>query len=170
METGLANVDEGESMKVLSMLLLLLPLLSGTVHAVAEGERVRAWTLEDQYGEAVMIAPDTRLLLVASSRKAADVANEALEALPEGFLASHTALYVADVSRMPKMITRMVMVPAMRSAHYRVLLDYDSRVAPEHLGSGDEVLWLGLEGLAVRDRRTFGSAEALRQALEALPR
>ncbi|WP_111413566.1 hypothetical protein [Billgrantia lactosivorans] len=147
---------------------LLLVLFSGTALAVAEGERIRAWTLEDQFGDDVLIAPDTRLLLVASSRKAADVANEALEALPEGFLESQAALYVADVSRMPKMITRMVMVPAMRSAHYRVLLDYDSRVAPERLGD-DDVLWLGLEGLTVNERRTFDSAAALRQALEALP-
>lgn len=155
-------------MKVLGALLLLLPLFGPVAHAEAEGERVRAWTLEDQFGDSVMIAPDTRLLLVASSRKAAGVVNETLEEMPEGFLEAHSALYVADVSRMPKMITRMTLVPAMRSAHYRVLLDYDSRVAPEHLGRGDTVLWLGLEGLAIRDRRTFESPAALRQALEAL--
>ncbi|WP_346796514.1 FAD/FMN-containing dehydrogenase [Halomonas sp. Bachu 37] len=155
-------------MRLLTMLLLVL--FSVAVQAKSEGERVRAWTLEDQFGDAVMIAPDTRLLLVASSRKAADVVNEALDGLPEGFLESHTALYVADVSRMPKMITRMVMVPAMRSAPYSVLLDYDSKVAPAHLGQGDDVLWLGLVGLVVEDRRTFDSPEALRQALETLPR
>lgn len=155
-------------MRLLAILLLLL--CSVAVQAQSEGERVRAWTLEDQFGDDVMIAPDTRLLLVASSRKAADVVNEALEGLPEGFLESNMALYVADVSRMPKMITRMVMVPAMRSASYSVLLDYDSKVAPAHLGQGDEVLWLGLEGLVVEERRTYDSPEALRQALEALPR
>ncbi|QTP60319.1 hypothetical protein HNO53_17325 [Billgrantia antri] len=155
-------------MRLLTILLLML--CSVAAQAKSEGERVRAWTLEDQFGDPVMIAPETRLLLVASSRKAADVVNEALEGLPEGFLESHMALYVADVSRMPKMITRMVMVPAMRSASYSVLLDYDSKVAPAHLGQGDEVLWLGLEGLVVEERRTYDSPEALRQALEALPR
>ncbi|SFU77917.1 hypothetical protein [Halomonas korlensis] len=37
MEAGLANIDEGESMKALSTLLLLLPLLTVVIVLIALG-------------------------------------------------------------------------------------------------------------------------------------
>lgn len=145
---------------------VLLGLLWGAAQAAAVGERLSPWTLSDQFDEAAQLDAGTRLLLVASSRDAAGLVDEALKDQPEGYLEGLGALYVVDVSQMPSMITNWVLKPSMKSADYRILLDYESEVAPEHLGQGDEVLWLGLDNLKVQERQTFTSADALREALE----
>lgn len=148
------------------ILALLLAVLSCTAQAATVGERLSPWALPDQFDETARLDPRIRLLLVASSREAAGLVDEAMADQPEGYLEARQALYVVDVSRMPSMITNWVLKPSMRSADYRILLDYDSQVAPEHLGAGNEVLWLELDNLQVVHRQTFSSAEALRTALE----
>lgn len=95
--------------------------------------------------------------------------DDAIKDQPEGYLEARDALYVVDVSQMPSFITNWVLKPSMCSANYRILLDYESQVATEHLGTGDDVLWLELDDLEVRNRQTFSSSEALREALEQQP-
>ncbi|WP_052384024.1 hypothetical protein [Litchfieldella xinjiangensis] len=141
-------------------------LLSQASLAATPGETLEPWTLEDQRGEPVQLDDQTRVLLFAGSRNAADVVDDALDGLPEGALESHDVLYVADISQLPWLVEK-VMVPMMRSADYRILLDRESEVAPDQLGN-DTVLWLGLDERVVQERRSFDSPEQLRRALEAL--
>ena len=147
-------------------LALFLACFGWTVQAADVGEKLAPRTLLDQFEAEASLDGETRLLLVASSREAAGLVDEALKGKPDGYLAARNALYVADVSQMPSMVTNWVLIPSMRSADYRILLDRDSLVAPEHLGAGDEVLWLELDDLKVLERQTFDSSEALREALE----
>lgn len=158
------NDKEEPSMKL--CLILALTLLSSALQGANVGERLSPVTLADQFDEPAQLDAQTRLLLVASSRGAAEVVDQALADKPKGYLEERNALYVVDVSQMPSMVTNWVLKPSMKSADYRILLDYESEVAPEHLGQGDQVLWLELDDMAVQARQTFSSAENLQQALE----
>lgn len=144
----------------------LLMGLSIGVQGIEIGQTLEPFTLQDQFEEAATLTDSTELLLVASSRKAAGVVDEAIKEKPEGYLDERNALYVADISRMPGLVTRMFLVPSMRKANYRVLLDRESTVAPDHLGQDGEVLWLRLNQREVLEQRTFTDAEDLRTALE----
>lgn len=149
--------------------LVLLLTFSWMAQATEVGTQLTQRTLPDQHDENATLDGQTRLLLVASSRDAAELVDNAIKEQPEGYLEARDALYVADVSQMPSFITKWVLKPSMRSANYRILLDYESQVAPEHLGTGDDVLWLELDDLEVRNRQTFSSSDALREALEQQP-
>lgn len=145
---------------------ILLISLSMAAQALEPGDRLEPFALQDQFEETARLSDATELVLVASSRAAASIVDEAIKAQPEGYLEARNALYVADVSRMPGFITSWFLVPSMQSASYRILLDWDSVVAPEHLGQDDSVLWLELDRREILKRQTFTSAEALRKALE----
>lgn len=141
-------------------------LVSASAQAIEVGERLAPWTLEDQFGDTVTLDEQTSLLLLASSREAADVMDEAIKHRTEGYLEARNALYVTDISRIPGLVAKFVLVPSMRSANYRALLDRESRVAPQPLGGDDTVLWLDLDDIKVRERREFRAAEALRRTFE----
>ena len=147
-------------------LVLMLMGVSLGAQAIETGQTLEPFTLQDQFEETVTLTESTRILLVASSRKAASVVDEAIKEQPEGYLEARKALYVADISKMPGLVTRMFLIPSMREANYRVLLDRESAVAPEHLKNDGEVLWLRLDNREVLERRTFTDAEELRAALE----
>ncbi|UZS63456.1 hypothetical protein [Pseudomonas syringae] len=151
-------------MKLLPILLLaLLPL---TANALQVGERLSSWTLLDQYDQPYTLNNQTQTLLVARSMDAAKLVNAALQDKPKGFLESRHTVFVADIQKMPTIIAKMFAIPKMRNYSYRVMLDRDARIVPQYAGDDDKVLWLQLrDGQLVRQQQ-FGSAEALRAALD----
>ncbi len=149
-----------------SVLAVFMLLFCASAMALEKGERLLPWTLLDQFDKAYTLDQQARILLVARNMTGAKLLKAALEEKPKGFLEARQAVFVADVSRMPAVISTLFAVPAMRDYNYRVLLDSQSRVASRYPAAEDQVLWLDLERGVLRDSRTVTDAQALRQALE----
>jgi hypothetical protein len=147
----------------IALLLSLAPLLTS---AAQVGEHLKPWTLLDQYDQAYSLNEQTRILLVARNMDGAKLVKAALAERPKGYLEARGAVFVADIQRMPALISKMFAIPAMRDYSYRVLLDREGSVASRYAGAEDKVLWLQLDKGQVVAEREFGSADALRQALE----
>ncbi|PYD12850.1 hypothetical protein DND58_16895 [Pseudomonas syringae pv. pisi] len=155
---------EDRPVKLLPILLLaLLPL---TANALQVGERLSSWTLLDQYDQPYTLNNQTQTLLVARSMDAAKLVNAALQDKPKGFLESRHTVFVADIQKMPTIIAKMFAIPKMRDYSYRVMLDRDARIVPQYAGDDDKVLWLQLRDGQLVSQQQFGSADALRAALE----
>ncbi|MCI8211391.1 hypothetical protein AUC61_17830 [Pseudomonas sp. S25] len=140
-------------------------LVSGQAFAEGTTAPVYKWTLLDQRDNAYTLNNDAKVLLVARSMSAAKLLNAAIEDQPEGYLEARHAVYVADIEKMPSMI-KLVAVPAMRSAKYRILLDQDGRVATRYGGDRESVQWLTLKDGVVVNEQRFTDAEKLKQAVE----
>lgn len=125
---------------------------------------VRKWTLLDQNDKAYTLDEDAQVLLVARSMSAAKLVNAAIEDSPVGYLEARHMIYVADIEKMPSLI-KLVAVPAMRSAKYRILLDRDGRVAGEYNGDRESVQWLTLNNGAVVQEKRFTDGSQLKQAV-----
>ena len=147
------------------MLLILLPL---TAHALEVGDRLAPWTLLDQFDEPYTFNDQspTQTLLVARSMDASKLVNGALQDKPKGFLESRNTVFVADIHKMPALISKMFAVPGMRAYSYRIMLDRDARVVPQYPGDLDKVLWLQVQNGKLVKQQQFGSSDELRAALE----
>ncbi|MDH0300910.1 MULTISPECIES: FAD/FMN-containing dehydrogenase [unclassified Pseudomonas] len=151
-------------MKYLAALLLsLLPLLA---HAVQPGEALAPWTLLDQHDQPYSLGPDTRILLVARDMDGAKLMKAALAERPKGYLEARHAAFVADIQRMPALISKLFAIPAMRDYSYRVLLDREGQVASRYAGAEGKVLWLTLDKGVLVARHEYADAQALTNALE----
>lgn len=147
--------------------LLLLCLLSTAALALEPGERLAPWTLLDQHDAPYTLNEQTRVLLVARDMDGAKLVNAALEGKPKGYLNERQAIFLADISRMPRVIASLFALPKMRDYSYRILLDRDARIAPRYPAGEGEVLWLQLDSLQIVSQQAFTRADDLRQALEA---
>lgn len=147
--------------------LLLLCLLSTAVLALEPGERLAPWTLLDQHDVPYTLNDETRILLVARDMDGAKLVNAALEGKPKGYLDERHAVFLADISRMPRIIATLFALPKMRDYNYRILLDHDARIAPRYPAGEGEVLWLQLEDGRLVEQKVFKEAVALEQALAA---
>lgn len=127
------------------------------------------WTLLDQHEQAYTLDDQAQVLLVARSMSAARMVNAALEDQPAGYLEARKVIYIADIEMMPALM-KPVIVPAMRSAKYRILLDQDGRVAARYSGDRDSVQWLKLEKGVVTQEKHFTEAEGLGKAVAELGR
>ena len=146
--------------------LLLLCLLSTAVLALEPGERLAPWTLLDQHDVPYTLNDETRILLVARDMDGAKLVNAALEGKPKGYLDERHAVFLADISRMPRIIATLFALPKMRDYNYRILLDRDARIAPRYPAGEGEVLWLQLEDGKLVEQRVFRDAKGLSDSLD----
>lgn len=150
-----------------ALLLCLIPLLA---NALEPGDKLAPWTLLDQHDQAYTLDAGTHILLVARDMDGAKLVKAALAEQPKGYLEARNAVFVADIQKMPALISKLFAIPAMRDYNYRVLLDREGRVASRYPGQAGQVLWLQLEKGVLVSQRAFADAAALKAALESAPR
>ena len=107
--------------------LLVVLLLAAAAHGapLAVGDPMPPLTLEDQHGRAGSVGDGVRVVVVSRDMEAGDVVKKAFAGRDQAFLDTNGAVYVANISGMPALITRLFALPRMRERPYRMLLDRD---------------------------------------------
>ena len=148
---------------------LLLGLLPFMANAAEVGDTLKPFTLNDQHDQAFSLDAGTRVLLAAGDMDGAKLVKAAVAEQPKGYLEARHAVFVADIQRMPALISKLFAVPAMRDYNYRVVLDRDGQVVPQYAVGEAQVQVLQLDNGKLVSKQTFTDADALRKALDALP-
>ena len=81
---------------------------------LAAGSALPVLSLKDQHDKPVVIASDTRWLLFAGEKSVSDMVGTVLSAQPAGAMGRMHLVYVADISSMPALVTRMFALPKLR--------------------------------------------------------
>lgn len=136
--------------------------------ALTAGSALPALTLNDQHDKPVSIPPDTRWVLFASEKSVSDMISTVLSAEPVGVLSRLHLVYVADISGMPAVITRMFALPRLRELPYPIALVRGaaemSQVADLPRQSGSATL-LRLQDGRIAEVTAVRNAAALSEAL-----
>jgi len=85
-------------------------------------------------------------------------------------LSDADAVYIADISGMPKLIRRMFALPKMRKRGYPVLLDTEGTVCADFPGSEGHGTMIRLESSRIVEINHYDSADEMRAALRSLLR
>lgn len=131
----------------------------------AVGDRVPPMTFETQFEEKVVIGPTTRLVLVTHDMDAGDVAKKVLADHTAASLEARGAVYVADVSKMPGLVSRFLAIPRMRRRPYPVLLDREAVTARAFPVVEGTVTAVWLEDGRITRLEQLASEDAVRAAL-----
>jgi len=149
---------------------LLLGLLPFMANAAEVGEHLTPFTLADQHDQSFTLDASTKVLLAAGDMDGAKLVKAALAEQPKGWLEARRAIFVADIQGMPSLISKLFAIPKMRDYGYRVVLDREGKVVPQYAVAPGQVQWLQLDNGNVVSKQSFSDAEALRKALDALPK
>jgi hypothetical protein len=110
--------------------LLVLAALAAAEERYDVGSTVPRLTLEDQHGVAGVLDDTIHIVVLTRDMDAGNVVKEALGSEEQRFLDERHVVYVADISRMPALVSRLIAVPRMRDRHYRIFLDRKGEVVP----------------------------------------
>lgn len=108
------------TLRLSALCLALASPLGALAAPLVAGGSLPPLSLEDQHGKAVSIPAGARIVLFAADKAASDLANEVLGNEKPGTLERLQAVYLADISGMPSLITKMFALPAMRALPFPI--------------------------------------------------
>jgi cysteine synthase A len=88
--------------------------------ALEPGSPTPVITLDDQHGKPVRVDAGTRRVLFSAERAVNDMVSKVLLAQPAGVLERQETVYLADISGMPAVITRLFALPKMRDLPFSI--------------------------------------------------
>ena len=149
-------------------LALALPL-SAMAGPIEPGQPLPALRLKNQHDQDWQVPASTRLVVFAAGRKASNLVMAVLAPQHQGFLASRHAVYLADMSKMPGLITRTFALPALREQPFEVGVSLDETLLATWPRQDDAVTLIGLEDGRVTHFQYASSEAQLRAALSLPP-
>ncbi len=150
---------------ILAVFMALLHAATGhAVTPLAAGAHLPAMTLADQHDVNGSLGPSTRCVVFSRDMGAATVVNEALAGDP-ALITAAGGVVVSDISAMPRIITKLFALPALRKRPYRILLDRDGKLTASFPSAKGKVTVLHLHALTVDRVDYVETAAALRAVL-----
>lgn len=91
------------------------------------GQSVAPLELEDQHGNRTTLKAMPKTLIMAYEKGTGATVNEYLNAQDKGYLKKYNAAFIADISQMPGLVTKLFALPKMRKYIHTVLLIRDEK-------------------------------------------
>lgn len=136
---------------------------------LVSGDAAPMLTLEDQHGKPVAVPGAARWLLFAPDKAAADLAQAWLTPQGAEVLRKRQLVYLADISAMPAVVTRMFALPKLRELPFAIGLLRESGVAAAFPRQPRALTLMRLEQGRIAEVRHVSDEAGLRDALDALP-
>ncbi len=100
---------------------LTLPLRADAA-PLTEGSAMPTLSLNDQHDKPAAVSPQTRWVVFAAEKPVSDMVSAVLAAEPAGVADRLRLAYVADISGMPALVTRMFAMPKLRELPFPIVL------------------------------------------------
>jgi hypothetical protein len=113
-------------------------------------EKITHFSLVNQFDEKQTITDEIETLLVSFEKGTGADVNEFLADQKSDFLKEHHAIFIANISGMPMVITKMFALPKMRKYQHNILLIYDENDTRFQSKEGKTTLYR-LKGGVIKD-------------------
>jgi hypothetical protein len=148
--------------------LFLLALLSISLFAssIKVGDNFPAISYKDQFDTSHVLKASTKVLIIAFTRDGGNIVKDALTPKGDGFLESINALYLADISGMPSIISSFFAIPKMKKYPFKILLEKDNSLQDKYPYSEDKVTIIKLNNQKVESIEYIATKDELLEKLK----
>jgi len=158
-------------MQRLTRLILALGALIGAAAAqsapIGTDATLQPFTIADQNGATATVDQDVRVILFSRDMTANKLAKQAFMDKPADYLPAAHAMYLIDVSGMPRFVTNTFAIPKMQKYGYRIFLDREGNLTTDLPAREKQVTVLTVDRLKVTGIAYVSDAAALTRAVEA---
>jgi hypothetical protein len=142
---------------------------SGSVaEAVSVGEKIRPLKLDDQFEKSRELTEELQKVIFIFSRDTGDMVHAYLAEQSEGYLKERNTAVVADISRMPSLITKYVAMPGFQEYKYSMMLILDEETGKPYKNEKEKekAMIVSLENLTVTGVTFVATAADLKAAID----
>jgi hypothetical protein len=153
--------------RTMSLAVGLSVAVSAHAEPLGAGSHLPERKLGDQHGVEATIGVDDEIVIFSHDMDAGNIVKAALAEHGGATLAAANAVYIADITAMPSVITTLFALPSMRKRDYRIFLDRDGTATADLPSEEGKVTVMKLDHGRISQVDFVGSAEQLRAALGA---
>lgn len=112
--------------KLFTILSLTITLLSASSFEVnSELKELNDFKYETPQGRQMKVPKTTNLVVIAFEKDTGALVNDFLSTQDPFYMSKHRAIFIADINKMPTIITNMFALPKMQKYKHLVYLHYD---------------------------------------------
>ncbi len=152
----------------ISLLAVLIAGCSGKpkeniASAITVGEKIKPFTLNDQFEKPHTLTPDTKMLIFVFQKATGHLVKGYFNKKPVDFLQKHHTVFVADVSGMPTIIYNMFAKSDLQKHKYPIWLIFDENESAKfkNANNEDKIMIVKLDNLKVTDVKFITTEEEL---------
>ncbi len=128
MGSTLKRYKEKENIVKNTLLILILSTLCLSAQSINVGssiERLESFKYETPNAHELKVPQDTKTVLITFKKDVSEFVNEYLSTKESNFLEKNKAVYIADINKMPYIITKLFALPALRDFKHTIYLHYE---------------------------------------------
>jgi len=117
-------------------------------------------------GNEIKIPKEVKLIIVSFEKDTGALVNEYLNTKSPDYLTKYNSIFVADINKMPSVITKMFALPKLRKYKHPMYLNYDEKFEQSILGKEEMVTLLHVENSVIKHISFIVRKEELKAAIE----
>jgi hypothetical protein len=137
----------------LSLLLMLAPY--------AKAQTLNPIQFQDQHGADMALTDTVTWMIFSHHNDGAKLVKAAIDQAGITDFSQHNGLYVADISRMPALVTRLFAMPAMRKYEFNMALDREGDLTQSLPREEARVTLVKLDNLTIVEQSYVDSVDAI---------
>jgi hypothetical protein len=145
----------------------LMGLSLALLVSVGHAQTLPAQSFENQHGETLALDNSVTWMIFAHHNKGAKMTKGAIDQAGIKDFSASKGLYVADISKMPALISKMFAMPAMRKYEFALALDKDGNLTQDWPKQEETVTLMKLNNLTVVDVQYVSTPEAIIEFINA---
>jgi len=114
----------------------------------------------------VKIPKDVKLVIVSSEKATGALVNEYLDTQNADYLQKNRAVFIADINKMPSLVTKMLALPKLRKYKHPIYINYDERFEEIVPNKEERVTLLYVENSIIKNISYISTKEELKKAIE----
>lgn len=139
--------------------------LGAFANSLSVGSDVSQIKIKNQFDAINSIAAETKTILFASDKATSDILKEYLLSKEGDILTKNNALYVADISGMPSLISKFIALPKMKKYPFSVMLLDDTN--KDFFGKEEgKIIVYSLDNLKITEMKSISTAKELEEIIK----
>jgi predicted transcriptional regulator len=146
-------------------LFTVLLSLSAIANSLTVGSVIPSLTVKDQFEKMHTVDANVKTILFSASKTGGTTIKDFLLKKEKDYLATNNAVYIADITEMPSLVTKFIAMPKMKEYPFSVLL-IDEANKGFFAVKEDMVSIISLENGKITDIKYVKTVEELEQNLK----
>ncbi|MDD2653210.1 MAG: hypothetical protein PHX44_09200 [Sulfurimonas sp.] len=136
------------------------------LHVDSPSARLSDFVYKTPNDGVVKIPKDVKIVIASFEKETGALVNSYLQSQDTAYLSEHQAVFIADISKMPSVITTMFAIPKLKKYKHPIHINYSEGFDTVVPAKEDMVTLLFVENAKIKEIRYAATKDELKAAIE----